>query len=158
MIERQHRKHPVAAAEAGDADLFSLEVVRRLDVFRHRKSPDQFVDKSRDEDTVQPVQYGAETRARCGTIVEMRFPRRESGKSDRRARHQHQFHVQFILAEETLVLRDDQQTFPLAETRRRDNDFCRWRAGAKHLSFGTKKKQQANSQDDRHGVLDLTKA
>ena len=60
-----------------------------------------------------------------------------------------------MLAEEALILRDDQQPFPLAETRRSNDDFCRWRAGAKHLSCRAEKEQQTNSQDNRHADLDL---
>jgi len=115
--------------EAGHADLLAFEVVGRLDFFAHREGADKLVDKTSDEDAVEAVQYGAKARTGCRAVIKMRFARGQSRKRNRRARHEHQLHVEITFAEIALILRDDQQSFALAEARRRNHDLRRRHRG-----------------------------
>jgi len=55
-----------------------------------------------------------------------------------------------MFAEKALILRDDQQPFALAETRRSDNNLCRRSAGGKRCMAKEEKQAQQKRNECRH--------
>ena len=60
VFERQRRKHPTAAAGAGDGDDFAFEVCWRFDFRRGHDVADELVDDAGDEDQIHAFGGGAE--------------------------------------------------------------------------------------------------
>ena len=76
MLECEHSKHPVAAAEAGNADSLAFQIRRGFDVAADSEGTHKSIDERRDENAIETVQHSPQARARGGAIVKLRIARR----------------------------------------------------------------------------------
>src|SRR4030095_2348225 len=115
VFEGQSRKHPTAAARAGDADDFALEIRRTFDLRRRHDVADEFIDHTGDEYQIGSLGGGPQDGAGDGALMQLCFTGRESGHADGAAADMNEGQVEPVTSEETLVLRDIHGRFPFAE-------------------------------------------
>src|SRR5262249_27202529 len=82
VLESQRRKHPTAAAHAGDGDYFSLQVRRIFDFGRRHDVANEFINHAGNKYQISSLRGGAEYGAGDRAFMQLRFACGESGHTD----------------------------------------------------------------------------
>src|SRR5204863_9824232 len=71
MLKREYGKHPVASADARNADPLALEIGGTLDLGRNHEYPGEFVDETGNQDYIDAICYSAESGAGGRAVIEL---------------------------------------------------------------------------------------